>query len=181
MNATAAPLPATLRPTELVWTDALALDLPIMDDTHRAFVDLLAVVQHARDDALPAFWNALVDHTQDHFDREDRWMRDTRFSSTNCHSTQHQVVLQVLREGSARLEAGDATLVRQLVHELAVWFPQHAQSMDAALALHLRRAGYNPLTGVVHAPAGLPAEPIHGCGGSCGGSAAAPAVEAETA
>ena len=183
MNAAAThePRPATLRPTELVWTDALALDLPIMDDTHREFVDLLAVVQQAHDAALPTFWQALVDHTQDHFDREDRWMRDTRFSSTNCHSTQHRVVLEVLREGSAKLAAGDATLVRQLVHELAVWFPQHAQSMDAALALHLRRAGYDPITGVVHAPAALPAEQIQGCGGVCGSTAAPAVAQAETA
>lgn len=169
-------------PTELVWTEALVLDLPIMDDTHREFVDLLAVVQHAHDDALPTFWQALVDHTQDHFDREDRWMRDTRFSSANCHSTQHRVVLQVLREGSAKLAAGDATLARQLVHELAVWFPQHAQSMDAALALHLRRTGYDPATGVVHAPDALPAELIHGCGGACGSTAdTTHAAAAETA
>ena len=27
----------------LEWSDALALDLPLMDDTHREFVDLLAL------------------------------------------------------------------------------------------------------------------------------------------
>ncbi|KAF1046319.1 hemerythrin domain-containing protein [Xylophilus sp.] len=150
----------------LEWSDALALDLPLMDDTHREFVDLLAAVEHAGDVALPAAWQALVDHTDDHFGQEDRWMRATRFSSTNCHSTQHQVVLSVMREGAAR---GDLAVIRQMARELAVWFPQHAQTMDAALALHLRRAGFDPATGIVHAPDALPREAIHGCGGaSCG-------------
>ena len=34
----------------LEWSDALALDLPAMDDTHREFVDLLAAVNAAPDD-----------------------------------------------------------------------------------------------------------------------------------
>ena len=36
-----------------------------------------------------------------------------------------------------------------MASELALWFPQHAQSMDASLALHLRRVGFDPATGVV--------------------------------
>ena len=50
-----------------------------------------------------------------------------------------------------------------MASELALWFPQHAQSMDAALALHLRRAGYDPVTGVVSRPEDLPAGIIAGC------------------
>lgn len=151
---------------QLQWSDALALELPAMDDTHREFVDLLAVVETAGDDTLQAHWRTLVDHTDDHFGREDRWMQDTRFSSTNCHSVQHKVVLQVMREGIALAEAGDLGAIRQMARELAIWFPQHAQSMDAALALHLRSVGFDPLTGTVAMPEALPVAIIHGCGGA---------------
>lgn len=160
----------------LEWSDALALDLPLLDDIHREFVDLLDAVAQAGDAALRAAWQALVDHTDGHFGQEDRWMRATRFSSANCHTTQHQVVLSVMREGAAR---GEPALIRQMAGELAIWFPQHAQTMDAALALHLRRAGFDPATGIVHAPDALPREPIHGCGGaSCGDAVAGPAAVA---
>jgi hemerythrin-like metal-binding protein len=155
----------------LEWSDALALDLPAMDDTHREFVDLLAQVETASDETLLAHWRTLVDHTDEHFGREDQWMQATRFSSTNCHSVQHQVVLQVMREGITRAEAGDLGAIRQMARELAIWFPQHAQSMDAALALHLRGIGYDPLTGIVAMPEALPNSIIHGCGGaSCSDS-----------
>lgn len=150
----------------LQWSDALALDLPFMDDTHREFVDLLAAVENAPDQSLLSAWQALIDHTSDHFGREDQWMQDTQFSSSNCHSVQHKVVLQVLQEGAQRGASGELGVVRQIAHELGLWFPQHAQSMDAALALHLRRAGYDPVTGLVHAPQALPQELIHGCGGA---------------
>lgn len=159
----------------LEWSDALSLDLPLMDDTHREFVDLLAAVARAGDEALCRDWDTLLAHTQEHFEREDRWMADTRFSSTNCHTTQHQVVLQVMREVAGRGAAGDLALLRQMAGELALWFPQHAQSMDAALALHLGQVGYDALTGVVMAPQALPREVIHGCGGASCSPAPTPA------
>ena len=93
-------------------------------------------------------------------------MQATRFAASNCHSMQHQMVLQVMREGHKRGQAGDLPLVRQMAAELAIWFPQHAQSMDAALALHLRGIGFDPVTGVVHMPQAMPSEAIHGCGGA---------------
>lgn len=150
----------------LPWSDALALGLSFMDDTHREFVDLLARAEAAGDAALPAIWDELVAHTDDHFGREDEWMRSTGFSSVNCHTTQHKVVLQVLREGAARAAAGDLAPIRQMIVELAVWFPHHAQTMDAALALHLRGVGYDPETGEVLEPGRIPAEAISGCGGA---------------
>ena len=150
----------------LEWSDALALDLPVMDDTHREFVELLAQVEAASDETLLALWRTLVDHTDAHFGREDQWMQDTRFSSSNCHSVQHKVVLQVMREGITHAQAGDLGVVRQMARELAIWFPQHAQTMDAALALHLRGIGYDPVTGIVAMPEALPKSVIHGCGGA---------------
>lgn len=150
----------------LQWSDSLALGLPFMDDTHHEFVDLLATVADASDDELLSAWRTLIAHTDDHFGREDQWMQDTRFSSGNCHSTQHHVILAVMREGDKRGQAGELDVVRQMAHELGTWFPQHAQSMDAALALHLRGVGYDPVTGIVHAPLALPQEVIHGCGGA---------------
>lgn len=150
----------------LQWSDSLALGLPFMDDTHHEFVDLLATVVNASDNDLLEAWQTLIVHTDEHFSREDQWMQSTRFSAINCHSTQHTVILQVMREGAQRGQSGELSVVRQMAYELGIWFPQHAQSMDAALALHLRGVGYEPTTGIVHSPQALPREVIHGCGGA---------------
>jgi hemerythrin-like metal-binding protein len=150
----------------LQWSEAVELGLPFIDDTHREFVDLLAAAESATDDSLPRIWNELVEHTADHFGREDLWMKKTGFSSSNCHSIQHKVVLQVLREGNTRAAAGDLAPARQMIRELAEWFPAHAQSMDNALALHLRSVGYDPATDSIGRPDALPADEIKGCGGA---------------
>ena len=76
------------------------------------------------------------------------------------------VVLQVMREGEKRGGQGDLAVVRQMADELGIWFPQHAQSMDAALALHLRSVGYDEHTGEVNMPQALPREAIEGCHGA---------------
>ena len=152
----------------LEWSDALSLDLACMDDTHREFVDLLAGVGAAPDADLLRLWQQLIVHTEAHFGQEDRWMQATRFASVNCHSMQHKVVLDVMREGAVRGQAGDLPCIRAMASELGPWFLQHAQSMDAALALHVRRVGFDPLTGHITSPDALPATPIQGCGGqSC--------------
>lgn len=161
----------------LQWSDTLALGVPAMDATHHEFVTLLTQVVHATDDTLLPLWRLLVAHTDEHFAREDRWMQDTGFSSSNCHTSQHQIVLQVMMEGDRRGSAGELAVVRQMADELATWFPMHAQAMDAALALHLRTVGYDPLTGQVNLPQAMPAEAIHGCGGDTCSPADAPAQD----
>lgn len=155
--------------TPLQWTEALSLEMPLMDRTHQEFVALLADAVMAPDATLLTEWTRLIEHTQAHFDQEDRWMAETGFAAGNCHATQHQIILQVMREGEQRGQTGDLALVRQMAHELGLWFPQHAQSMDASLALHLRSAGFDPTTGMVTMAHTLPARKIQGCrGSSCG-------------
>ena len=149
----------------LTWSEDLTLGVAAMDATHVEFVDLLAQTEAATDAELLPRWAALIAHTQEHFDNEDRYMLATRFASSNCHSTQHRMVLEVMRQGMTMGEAGDLAPIRQMTRELATWFVQHANSMDASLATHLIKVGFDPRTGHVAHPAALPAAEIEGCGG----------------
>ena len=163
----------------LTWNDTLALQHPQMDRTHEEFVDLLGATEAALagpEATLLARFEALVDHTVEHFAQEERWMAATGFAPENCHAGQHQAVLGVMvgcarRAGS---EGGDGEPVdfeplRMAVGELAGWFPQHAQMMDAALVQHLEAVGFDPATGECRTPPPAEAEAISGCGvGHCG-------------
>jgi len=166
---------------ELIWSEALTLSMPAMDQTHMEFVDLLADVQRADDAELVPLWRALVAHTEEHFGQEDRWMLDTGFAPGSCHMTQHAVVLKVLQEGLSLGEQGQLQPIRQMAHELTLWFPHHAQTMDAGLALHLKSVGYDPVSGALHQPDALPAQAIQGCGGACSPASTEPSAQVETA
>jgi hemerythrin-like metal-binding protein len=138
--------------SRLQWSDALSLDMPAMDSGLKTFVTLLDLAHEASDTSLVSRWRDLVQHTAHVFEREDRWMRTSLFSSASTHITQHKVVLQVMQEGLNAGESGDLALIRKMAEELGQWFANHSQSMDAALALHLRKTGYDPATGVLSMP-----------------------------
>ena len=136
----------------LPWSEDLELGLPAIDDTHREFVDLLDRARTMDDAALKAAWQELIDHTGAHFAQEEAWMRATRFKSCNCHALQHRMILRVMREGAASAAQGDITPVRLMTRELAMWFPEHTKTLDAALVEHLQRVGFNPATGAMTEP-----------------------------
>jgi len=140
----------------LKWSDSLSLDFPLMDGAHREFVALLARVEAADNEHLPMAWRDLVAHAAEHFGREDAWMRMTGFASAECHRVQHHVVLQVMREGLTQAGEGRLLQVREMARQLADWFVRHVQTLDAALALHLRGVGLDPETGDVFAPHSMP-------------------------
>ena len=71
-------------------------------------------------------------------------MRHSGFASADSHILQHRVVLNVLREGLALARSGQYGAVREMASELAAWFGKHAQTQDAALALHMRRQAEYP-------------------------------------
>lgn len=153
--------------TALTWSEALALQQPQMDTTHREFVELLGAIEAALDgpvETLHTRYADFVAHTEAHFAQEERWMATLGFSPENCHAFQHAHVLNVLREVQAA-DPGPKVL-GVLVTELALWFPQHAQAMDAALAQVMADCGFDPASG--HLERTL-AEAITTCGtGSCG-------------
>jgi len=165
----------------LEWSAELALDLSAMDQTHQEFVGLWAQVDAAQDGQLLAAWAALVAHTEGHFGQEDQWMQSTGFAAGNCHSLQHRVVLQLMREGAERAAQGNLQVVRGMAADVASWFLHHAQTMDAALARHLKAVDFDPATGAVHRLQAVPVTAIQGCGGACasGGGPADPGAPAQ--
>lgn len=122
----------------LSWSSALDLNFPPIDHLHRCLVDHIAHVQCCDDGDMTDQWQALVTCAQTLFENEDQWMRNTHFASAPLHSLEHRVVLNLLREGLAMSRHGEHDKLRTLTQELARWLPKHIQSLDAALALHLR-------------------------------------------
>ncbi|RZL33275.1 MAG: hemerythrin [Rubrivivax sp.] len=134
----------------VAWTDKLVLNQPTLDTTHEEFVGLLNAFGAALDDgtdALPAY-HALLAHTEAHFAMEEDWMARCGFEPQNCHSSQHAMVLNVMREALRYAnELNDREPLSILRTELAGWFPQHAEMMDAALVWTMEQRGFDPATG----------------------------------
>lgn len=141
---------------DIVWNDQLLTQQPQMDATHREFVDHLVQVEAALgqpDDILLPRYDALIAHTIEHFEQEDRWMAALGFAPQNCHSMQHAQVLAVLQDVRRQhVEAGQTDLIGRLLPELMQWFENHAQAADAGLAGYMDEVGYDTLTGLMANP-----------------------------
>jgi hemerythrin len=99
---------------------------------------------------------------------EEDWMARCGFEAQNCHTSQHAMVLNVMREALRYAnELKDREPLNILRTELAGWFPQHAEMMDAALVFTMEQRGFDAVTGECREMATESAS--HSCGsGSCG-------------
>ena len=128
----------------LAWSEQLAIGQTVMDDTHREFVAQLNRVAAAADTDVLVALDDFIAHSEAHFGQEEQWMDALEFPPRGCHRGEHEKILETAREVRQRVAAGDVRLGRMLAEALAEWFPQHATSMDAILALYMNEIGYRP-------------------------------------
>lgn len=150
--------------TGLPWTQSLHTGDARMDDTHHEFVDMLnTLLATPQDQQLPLYRQFLL-HTVEHFAQEERWMLATGFSADNCHAEHHATILETMRAVESHYEAGDTDIISRLAEALAEWFPGHAASMDAGLAIHLKNVGFDSVTETLADPSVIQSVTMSGCG-----------------
>ena len=155
----------TLSPaTGLPWTPSLHTGDARMDDTHHEFVEMLnEILATPQDQQLPLYRKFLL-HTVEHFAQEERWMVATGFSAENCHAEHHATILETMRAVESHYEAGDTEIIGRLAEALAEWFPGHAASMDAGLAIHMKNVGFDSANETVADPSKIQSVTMSGCG-----------------
>jgi len=91
-------------------------------------------------------------------------MLATGFTADNCHAGQHKSVLDTMRAVETHYLQGDTDIISRMADALAEWFPVHARSMDAGLALHLQSLGYDTRTETLPDPSRVRPATMSGCG-----------------
>ena len=148
----------------LAWNATLCVGDARMDDTHEEFVDMLnQLLATPQDEQLPLY-KAFIAHTVEHFAQEERWMLATGFSADNCHASHHATILETMNAVVEHYEKEDKEIITRLALALAEWFPQHAASMDAGLALHLKEVGFDTATETLADPSKVRPASMSGCG-----------------
>jgi hemerythrin len=88
---------------------------------------------------------ALLEHTQEHFGREEKAMREAGFPPYPMHKAEHERVIEEMESEEIHFrETGDTGRLWSYVAEaVPAWFVAHIQSMDAITAqfVSLRRGG----------------------------------------
>ena len=126
------------------WHSGMVLGIESMDLTHREFVDQINAFETANDGELSARFPDIVEHTVNHFRREDEWMRRLDYAHAEAHTEEHDKVLKVMAAVARCVDKGDTRFGRILIREVAKWFHEHALSMDYMLAGFLHASGHGP-------------------------------------
>ena len=148
----------------LDWTSHLQTGDVRMDDTHEEFVTMLNQLMDTPQDQQLPLYREFLEHTVDHFAQEERWMLATGFAADNCHAEHHATILETMRAVIPYFENDDPEIITRLAEALVEWFPQHAASMDAGLALHLKEAGFDSSTETLADPSTIRPASMSGCG-----------------
>jgi hemerythrin len=142
-------------PTPIVDLEAIPqVALQFINDDHREegrlLNELCDAVKGHRTGKVPVEavlhkLEALMQHTQEHFGREEEAMREVGFPPYPMHKGEHDRVIEEMESEEIHFrETGDTGRLWSYVSEgVPVWFAAHIQSMDAITAqfVSMRRGG----------------------------------------
>jgi len=109
-----------------------------IDLLHEEFCDLMQALADTADGDYGGRLLDLHTHLLRHCAAEERWMRDTSFPAYEEHKHEHDMLLEVISEVRRRCDSGDVEIVQRLADELPNWFDVHGNTMDSALAFHMK-------------------------------------------
>ncbi|MCG8048407.1 MAG: hemerythrin family protein [Candidatus Thiodiazotropha endolucinida] len=120
------------------------LEFDSMDKTHLEFIELVNKLGSADREAFKTLFEQLVAHTNAHFKAENKLMYESGFPAIREHIGEHERILGDLNRMEMRVASGNILLPRAYVKDhLPGWFDLHAQTMDSALAAHLKTQPQN--------------------------------------
>jgi len=111
-----------------------------IDRQHDQFCALMQALAQTEDFDFGPRLLDIHTHLLRHCADEERWMCETAFPAFAAHKQEHEALLEVVSEVRRRCDAGDVEIVSNFAAALPEWFGAHANTMDAALAFHLKRA-----------------------------------------
>jgi hemerythrin len=123
------------------WKDEFNLGIDEVDNEHRDLVALINALHEAmlagagRADILEGI-SQIYTLVSAHFEREEAFMRESRYMAYAEHKEDHEVLLDDLREIIEQVRSGGGYAEARLSADLQYWFSEHFRTHDARLHQH---------------------------------------------
>lgn len=123
------------------WKDEFNLGIEEVDNEHRDLVALINALHEAmlagagRADILEGI-SQIYTLVSAHFEREEAFMRESRYMAYAEHKEDHEVLLDDLREIIEQVRSGGGYAEARLSADLQYWFSDHFRTHDARLHQH---------------------------------------------
>ena len=126
------------------WRDDFSVGDPAIDHEHRELIELinqLYELMHSgveRERVVESL-GEIYAQIAAHFALEERMMRDSTYPALREHKTDHESLLDQLRDIMDRVEDDGSYDEERMTRDLERWFTEHFRTHDARL--HLGRSG----------------------------------------
>ena len=121
----------------LQWKSQYSVGIEAVDHEHRELIDLINqlhdtwLAQGSRP-SIEAFFGDLFKGISAHFALEERFMRDHGYDQLVAHKTDHERLLDEIRDIMDDFEGGEDNS-SELAARLEAWFARHFETHDARL------------------------------------------------
>ena len=120
------------------WSDRFSVGIASVDHEHRELIELVNGFQRkiAQDDSVDGkveYLGETLAHISAHFALEEKLMRDSGYDAYDEHKTDHELLLDQLRDIMDAVEDDQDIDNDELGPVLERWFSRHFQTHDARL------------------------------------------------
>lgn len=120
------------------WKDEYSVGVPDVDEEHRGLIELInnlydTVRAGKHDPDVSAFLGEIYARIASHFALEELLMRRHDYDEYQDHKSDHEELLEDIRDIMDEYEEGRVPDVESLAHRLDAWFSEHFRTRDARL------------------------------------------------
>jgi len=140
------------------WTSELATGVKIIDEQHRALVDMINKLYAAMKnghgkDVMEKLLDGLAEYTVKHFGTEEQYFEQFRYSETAAHKKIHEDLKAKVMDFIGKYKSGQAAISMDLMDFLKDWLENHIVKTDKRYARFFLDNGLAPTPGHVQARA----------------------------
>jgi hemerythrin len=130
-------------PSSLYWTKNLLIGHTMIDADHRRVFDLAnklraEFLEEPEQSIVGEVLVELIEHTGDHFLREEALMRAIRFPGYEKHKQEHTTLMDKVNDLHLRFMEGNGSLAVEVSKYLHEWLVPHIMHADMELGRSLR-------------------------------------------
>jgi len=123
---------------KLLWTEQLSLNVPLIDASHKKFLEQITQVANMPDTGLESALSVLIRDMESDFQNEEALMEKINFPDIKLHREQHARVLSSFHQVMPDVLKGEFASAHHVLELLPSWLVLHITTMDKALVLFMQ-------------------------------------------
>jgi hemerythrin len=130
----------------IAWKDEFSVNVKEIDDQHRMLVDMInslheALMANRARDVQRLTVDKMIDYAANHFDTEEKYMKQFKFFSYREHKAEHDLFTAKALELQGRMNMTGFVLTLEILNFLKDWLQHHILKIDKGYTRHFNENG----------------------------------------